>query len=146
MKILVQNYGELEVRSKVENKHNIIIELLILLEPEEKLLASSFFHTTPGCLGILLFRLFVSFYSKKFCVALTDRRVIVLELSYASIDLAAHMSLQYKELEIWNDHLFIYRRQNRERQLSFEWSVTRAERENFFAIIREKSVTDNDIV
>lgn len=143
---MVLPYGKLEARPKVENKQNNIVELLILLEPEEKLLASSIFHTTPGCLGIIVFRLFVSFYSKKFCVALTDRRVIVLELSFASIDLAAHMSLQYKELEIWNDYLFIYRRQKRERQLSFEWGVTRAERENFFAIIREKSAINKDII
>lgn len=128
-----------------EKNQNKIVELLILLEPDEKLLATSLFHTTPGCLGILVFRLGSSSYSKRFYVALTDRRVIVLKLTFP-IDLAAHQSLQYKELEIWNGYLFIFRRQKNEKQLSFEWNVSREEREKFFAIVREKSAIEPAII
>lgn len=130
----------------LEKYQNQIIELSILLDPDEKLLATSLFHTTPGCLGILVFRLGSSFYSKKFYVALTDRRVIVLELKFPLMDLAAHQSLQYKELEIWNGYLFIFRRQKNERQLSFEWTISRKEREKFFAIVREKSAIEPAII
>lgn len=117
-----------------------MIELSILLEPEENLLTASYFHTTPGCLGYFFSRIFAAVYSKKFYVALTDRRVIVLHIpEFVPIDLTKHISLQYKDVNMHHGYLFINSDSMNKRQLSFDWDSGKGYQDIFLSVLQEQS-------
>ena len=72
---------------------------------DEEIIDVNLFRETPGCIHYLLFRLWAPFWTRNFCLALTEERVVILPMPRSGFyEYRNHFSINYGDISVNNSY------------------------------------------